>query len=117
MRGRQRAAPFFCGIFPGEDIPYTKGVVQMRSGIYLAGVISVVILLALAFQLLPPPWEGGVTGWFCALWYLCALSAGLGYWYKYDKAKAKEERLRRLREARRRQSIRQTGVRRGQQSF
>ena len=63
----------------------------MRSGIYLAGIISVVLLLALAFQLLPPPWEGGVTGWFCALWYICALSAGLGYWYKYDKAKAKEE--------------------------
>lgn len=115
--GQAGPLEFFCSIFLVLDIPYTKGVVQMRSGIYLVGIISVVLLLALAFQLLPPPWEGGVAGWFCAIWYICALGAGLGYWYKYDKAKAKEARLRRLKEARQHQGLKQTGVSRRQQSY
>ena len=73
----------------------------MRTGIYLVGIVSVTLLLALGFQLLPPPWQGGAAGWFSALWYLCALAAGLGYWYKYDKAKDREARQRKLEQARR----------------
>lgn len=90
----------------------------MRSGIYLAGIISVVLLLALAFQLLPPPWEGGVAGWFCAIWYLCALAAGLGYWYKFDLARAREERQRKLEQARQeRLAAKKTGVGKRQRSY
>lgn len=75
----------------------------MRSGVYLAGIIAVVAMLALAFQLLPPPWQGGVAGWFGALWYLSALAAGLGYWYKYDRARDREARQRQLKQARQEQ--------------
>lgn len=73
----------------------------MRSKIYVIGIIAVVLLLALGFQLLPSPWQGGAAGWFSALWYICALAAGLGYWYKLDLAKAREMRQSQLAEARR----------------
>ena len=90
----------------------------MRSGIYLVGIVSVILMLALAFQLLPPPWEGGVAGWFCAIWYLCTLAAGLGYWYKYDKARDREARQRKLELARLERGIAQkTGVGRRQRSY
>lgn len=90
----------------------------MRSGIYLAGIISVALLLALAFQLLPLPWEGGVAGWFGAIWYLCALAAGLGYWYKFDSARDKEERQRKLERARQeRLEAKKTGVGWRQRSY
>ncbi|MGI6365090.1 MAG: hypothetical protein ACOX2G_05055 [Bacillota bacterium] len=72
----------------------------MRSKIYIAGIIGVVVLLALGFQILPSPWQGGTAGWFSALWYLVALAAGLGYWHKFDQAKAKEEREKALERAR-----------------
>lgn len=90
----------------------------MRSGIYLVGIVSVVMLLALAFQLLPPPWQGGVAGWFGGIWYLCALAAGLGYWYKYDRAKDREMRQRRLDQARQvRLEVRKAGAGSRQQSY
>ncbi|HOB34885.1 MAG: hypothetical protein GX090_00505 [Firmicutes bacterium] len=73
----------------------------MRSKIYAAGIAGVVVLLALGFQLLPSPWQGGAAGWFSALWYLAALAAGLGYWYKYDAARSREKLARSLKEARR----------------
>jgi len=72
----------------------------MRSKIYVAGLIMVVLLLALGFQILPTPWQGGVAGWFSALWYLCALAAGLGYWHKLDLAKDREQRQKMLERAR-----------------
>jgi len=71
----------------------------MRVKIYVIGIIAVVFLLGLGFQLLPLPWEGGTAGLFSALWYLCALAAGLGYWHKFDLAKEKEDRRRHLAEA------------------
>lgn len=90
----------------------------MRSGIYLVGIVSVVLLLALAFQLLPAPWQGGVTGWFCAIWYLCALAAGLGYWYKYDRVRERERRQRQLELARQqRQAAGKTGLGQRQRSY
>jgi len=72
----------------------------MRSKVYVIGIIGVVLLLALGFQILPSPWQGGASGWFSALWYLIALAAGLGYWYKFDLAKAREEKQRMLAKAR-----------------
>lgn len=72
----------------------------MRSKIYIIGIIGVVLLLALAFQILPSPWQGGVAGWFSALWYFVALAAGLGYWHKFDLAKVQEERKKVLEQAR-----------------
>ena len=72
----------------------------MRSKIYVIGLVAVVLMLALGFRILPLPWSGGVTGWFSALWYLCCLTAGLGYWYKLDRAKASEQRQQFLAKAR-----------------
>jgi len=72
----------------------------MRSKIYVVGVVMVILLLALGFRLLPAPWQGGVAGWFSALWYLCTLAAGLGYWYKFDLAKSREQRQMQLAQAR-----------------
>jgi len=90
----------------------------MRSGIYLVGIVSVILMLALAFQLLPPPWQGGVAGWFCAIWYLCALAAGLGYWYKYDRARDREARQRKLEQARQeRGTAQKSSVGRRQRSY
>lgn len=71
----------------------------MRSKIYVVGIAGVVLLLALGFQILPSPWQGGAAGWFSALWYGVALAAGLGYWRKFDLAKAKEERKKALERA------------------
>lgn len=89
----------------------------MRPGIYMTGVISVALLLALGLQLLPPPWQGGIAGWFGALWFLGALAAGLGYWRKYDKAKARQVRQRKLAEARERQTAKRTELGRRQRSY
>jgi hypothetical protein len=72
----------------------------MRSKMYVIGLAAVVILLALGFRILPAPWSGGVAGWFSALWYLSTLAAGLGYWYKLDRAQASEERQKFLAKAR-----------------
>lgn len=71
----------------------------MRSKIYVVGIIAVVCLLGLGFQVLPAPWQGGTAGLFSTIWYCCALAAGLGYWYKFDLAKAYEERRKQLAEA------------------
>lgn len=71
----------------------------MRSKIYVVGIVGVVVLMGLGFQILPLPWQGGVAGWFSALWYAVALAAGLGYWYKFDLAKAREERKKALERA------------------
>lgn len=68
----------------------------MRSKVYVVGIVGVVVLLGLGFQILPSPWQGGVAGWFSALWYAVALAAGLGYWYKFDLAKDQEERKKAL---------------------
>lgn len=72
----------------------------MRTKMYIIGIVSVVALLALGFRVLPAPWQGGVAGWFSALWYLGALAAGLGYWYKLDLAQASAKRKKLLAKAR-----------------
>ena len=89
----------------------------MRPGIYMTGVISVALLLVLGLQLLPPPWQGGIAGWFGTLWYLGALVAGLGYWHKYDKAKAREARQRKLALAKERLVTKRTELGRRQRSY
>lgn len=73
----------------------------MRSKVYVIGIIAVVILLALGFQVLPSPFQGGGAGLFSIIWYICVLAAGLGYWYKLDQAKARKDRQSQLEQVRR----------------